>query len=137
MRRQAEQMLENMSESERRELEQWARAFEQEQGQTSSSDRPFDTELVDARGETTPDQPLSDHEPIAEWYDPDAEYPRDPLIAEGTIDDAPIRDALRSADRAMEDNVIPKRFRNVQRYFERTLELARKAEEAKSEGTPE
>ncbi|MCA9309905.1 MAG: hypothetical protein KDA21_01795, partial [Phycisphaerales bacterium] len=133
MRRKAEEVLEGMSESERREFEQWARAMQREQGQDAAPDaarRPAQSELVDARN---PDaaQPRGDEQPIAEWYDPDADYRHDPVISEGEQLAAPIEDALRSAERAMEDNVIPRRFRNVQRYFE----LA-KAAAARREATP-
>lgn len=150
LRKRAEEMLERMSPEQREQMQQWARDMQRDtpdrpqdahgSGQSSSpigggpgdqpSSRPTAakptaatprTELIDGRTRTPSDRTNSaQDQTIAEWLGSgDGRGESGGTDAPGE-NDGTVREAMRSAERAIDDRAVPQRFDNLlQRYFRR------------------
>jgi len=117
-RRRAQEMLDRMSPEERERMRQWAEAEQREQSPPppAPAPRPADatpprTEPVDARQEGgAPDRV------IAEWF---SDQPQPPGGEPAPIEERRVREAVSGAERALEEQPAPRRYRDVlRRYFE-------------------
>ncbi|MFG0275679.1 MAG: hypothetical protein ACF8QF_11535 [Phycisphaerales bacterium] len=141
VREEAERMLEEMSPEQREQMRRWAEALEEQQsgdsddgpgvgsrgdGPTTASRpaerAPVETEGVDARRE--PEVAGDDERVVGEWYNPMGPE----RAAPGEVDSQAqrrLRDAAEAAERAVEDQAVPNRYRDlVKRYFRRLPEMA-------------
>ncbi len=121
LRAQAKQLLDEMSPEQREELERWAGQQLIEDGGAAAG-YEYTTEAVDART-TTDGMEVRD-----EWFNPDGEIVRDGAVSRQEMIDS-LRTAAEGAERAIEEQRVPARYRNVRRYFERALKRAEEAEE--------
>lgn len=123
LREQAERLLERASPEQRRELERLAREMSPDQqhpepGLRPSEAEPWRTEPFDARAKPTGDEQDSGRV-IADWYDPNA-APRPTETPDAAPATAPMAEAARGAERAIERQAVPRsRSDLVRRVFER------------------
>lgn len=137
LRERAQRLLDGMSDEERDRLERWAA---QQQRELDSPDSPttqpgpgeslaerleregFRTDAVDAR------QSSDEERVVAEWLaNRDADERADRTISTREMTEV-LREAARSADQAIDEQVVPARYRNVREYFRKALERAGEAE---------
>ena len=126
--------MEQASPEQREQAERWAQQAEQEAGEegvgagagatgegvrtgAAGEQRPFGTENVDVRRGSTEDGRVA-----AEWVDPNAPSARNGAV-EGARTAEGVREAARSAERAMEEQSVSPRYNRVVReFFRRRLE---------------
>ena len=115
----ARKMLESMSPEQREELERWARNEMRERAPESPpapGAAPWESESVDARRPGEGGSVVGEVEAGEDAPPPDASVvSRDEFVEQ-------LEGSLESAERAMEDRVVPARYTNVQRYFQQALE---------------
>ena len=124
LREEAERMLDDMSPEQREELERWAGQQLIEDGGARGS-YEYSTDTVDARTET------EGMEVRDEWFNPDGQIVRDGAVSREEMIES-LRTAAEGVERAIEEQRVPARYKNVRKYFERALERAESAEESTS-----
>lgn len=132
LRKQAEQMLDKMSPEERKKLDRWARDMMREQNeQAAAGGTPdYNTEPVDARRGGEGGQV------VGEMNADKSTPPPDPSLVSKQQFAEQMAGSLQSAEKAMEERVVPTRYSNVARYFRQALERMKK-EAAQSAPAPE
>jgi hypothetical protein len=114
----AQELLEKASPEERRELERWAEEMRREQQARPPVEREFATETVDARGAEPP--AARDERVIAQWFGNQESEPGGAGRAEMGEE---VQRAAESAERAIEQQVVPARYSDlVRRVFRRYAE---------------
>jgi hypothetical protein len=140
LRDQAQRMLEQASPEQREQMRRWAQKQQEESGSgagagmgidnsptAAGSSGGFSTEDVDAR---RPVEPGGRERVAGEWTDPNQQAQRGGPASTRAMADT-LREAQQSAEQAIEDQVVPTRYRNVREYFRKALERAeREAKQA-------
>lgn len=140
LREQAQRMLEQASPEQREQMRRWAQKQQQESGSGAGSGMGIDnsptaagsadgfrTEDVDAR---KPVEPGGRERVAGEWTDPSQEIHRGGPASTRAMAET-LREAQQSAEQAIEDQVVPTRYRNVREYFRKARERAeREAQQA-------
>lgn len=136
LRERAQRLLDGMSDEERGRLERWAAQQQRELDSPDPTTQPgpseslaerlerdgFRTDAVDAR------QSSDEERVVAEWLaNRDADERADRTISTREMTEV-LREAARSADQAIDEQVVPARYRNVREYFRKALERAGEAE---------
>lgn len=134
LRRQAQQLLEQASPEERERMMRWAREQLREQGGAGAGSDPGRHVLrppQSAPGETTDVDVRRSGEQqrvAAEWHRPGGEKP-DPSVSRRPLAEE-LAEAREAAEKAVEDQVIPPRYRNVQEFYRRAIQRAKEEEKA-------
>ncbi len=123
MRRRAQELLDKATPEQRERLEKIARRLAERQSVTRGPSAPYEAEreIVDARGKG----PRDDRgQVLAEWYNPEGE-PAEGIERGATADR--LREAVASAERAVEQQRVPSRYRKLVRdVFEQIKARAEK-----------
>ena len=133
MRKRAQELLDQASPEQRERLEDLAERFAQRDAQRTGGPRPYDAtgETVDARDEnsTTPGER---EQTLREWFNPEGEPVDGVDRSERTP--AALREAAESADRAVEQQRVPPRYRKLVREVFKNIR--ERAAESGADGAP-
>lgn len=128
MRRKAQELLDDATPEERERLEDWAEKLAEQNRLRDRSAEPWDADErpVDARQRDPADQ---NEQVLAEWYNPEGE-PAQGVERGGASSDR-LREAVESAENAVEQQRVPPRYRKlVREVFKKMQDRAAEREGA-------